>query len=143
MADALAFYWDASALLSALVEDVHTRIAREISRRPGLHLISSLAHAEASAVLHRLARQDVLNPREAGRLLDGLEHGPWRHSPVSPARKVLRSLNGRHPLRGADLWHLALLLTLARDHHPFALVSYDRRLIDAAAAEGIALTTPP
>lgn len=143
MADVLAFYWDASALLSVLAEDAHTRTAREISKRPGLHLISSLAHAETSAVLHRLVRQDLLNPREAGRLLDGLEHGPWRHSPLSPARKVLRSLNGLHPLRGADLWHLALLLTLARDHHPFALVSYDRHLVDAAAAEGIDLPKSP
>lgn len=139
MADVQAFYWDSSALLSVLVEDAHTRTAREISKRPGLHLVSSLAYAEASAVLHRLVRQDILTNREAARLLDGLEHGPWRHSPASPARHVLRSLNGRHPLRGADLWHLALLLTLARDHHPFALVSYDRRLIDAALAEGTAL----
>jgi predicted nucleic acid-binding protein len=141
MVDVLAFYWDASALLSVLVEDAHTLAARKISSRPGLHLISSLAHVEASAVLHRLARQGVLPSLEAARLLDGLEHGPWRHSPASPSRKVLRTLNGRHPLRGADLWHLALLLTLGREHHPFALVSYDLRLIDAAVAEGIAL--PP
>ncbi len=143
MADVRAFYWDASALLSVLVADAHTRAAREISRRPGLHLVSSLANAEVSAVLHRLTRQDLLPSREAGQLLDGLEHGPWRHSPASPGRKVLRALNGRHPLRGADLWHLSLLLTLVREMNHLALVSYDRRLIDAAAAEGIALPTPP
>jgi predicted nucleic acid-binding protein len=143
MADAQAFYWDASALLSVLVEDAHTPKARASARRPGLHVVSSLAHAETAAVLHRLARQGVLTPREAERLLDGLEHGPWRHSPASPARKVLRGLQGRHPLRGADLWHLALLLTLARERHPFALVAFDRRLADAAEAEGIVLLSQP
>lgn len=139
MADVPAYYWDASALLSVLVEDHHTRGARDVARKPGLHLISSLAHAEASAVIQRLVRLDTLGARETARLLDSLEQGPWRLSKVSPSRKVVRTLSGRYQLRGADLWHLALLETLTQEHHPFALVSFDRRLLEAAAAEKVEL----
>jgi predicted nucleic acid-binding protein len=137
MADALACYWDTSAILSLLVEDAHTKAARAIARRPGVHLVSSLAYAETAAVLDRLARQGILSSEVAGSLLAALDHGPWRHSPAVPARKVIREVRGRHALRGADLWHLALVLTLSREHHPFALACFDRQLVEAAAAEGI------
>ncbi|MHB9148853.1 MAG: type II toxin-antitoxin system VapC family toxin [Thermoleophilia bacterium] len=137
MGEPASYYWDASALLSFLVRDTYTTAARAFFEYPALHVVSSLAYAETAAVLGRMARQDVIDVATAGFLLRSLDESGWRHVLVSPSRSILREFQGRSPLRGPDLWHLGLVLTLSREYGEFGLVSFDRRLSDAASAAGV------
>lgn len=137
MGEPASYYWDASALLSFLVKDAFTAAARGFFEYPALHVVSSLAYAETAAVVGRMARQDVIDAGTADFLLQSLDDSGWRHVPVSPSRSILREFQSRSPLRGADLWHLGLVLTLSREYGEFGLVSFDRRLNDAAAAAGV------
>lgn len=137
MGEPASYYWDASALLSFLVEDANTVVARALIGCPALHVISSLAYAETAAVLWRMARQHVIDVGTTEFLLQSLDEGEWRHTPASPSRSVLREFQGRSLLRGADLWHLGLVLTLSREWGKLGLVSFDRRLSDAAKAAGV------
>ncbi|MGC8486111.1 MAG: hypothetical protein ACP5O6_10865, partial [Candidatus Baltobacteraceae bacterium] len=45
----------------------------------------------------------------------------------------------RYPLRGADLWHLALAVDLAEELPELRLLTFDSVLDAAARAEGLAL----
>ncbi|MDW7709572.1 MAG: type II toxin-antitoxin system VapC family toxin [Deferrisomatales bacterium] len=129
-------YWDASAILSCLVQDVHTRDALARLSEEGYHLVSSLAFAEVHAVLSRIARA-----AGSGEPLDqarqSLSAGPWSSVEIGPDRALFPSLAARHRLRGADLWYLATALTLRRRLPEITLLSYDRTLGRAAAAEGL------
>ena len=53
----VVLYWDASAVLSALLKDDHSREAQRWASRSGYHFLSTLACAEVSAVLRRIARE--------------------------------------------------------------------------------------
>jgi predicted nucleic acid-binding protein len=132
-------YWDASALLSLLVEDRHSASARRAAgKRAASHLVSSLALAEVHAVLARLERERILGPESHRELRSRLRGGPWRATAVHPAAERLGDLASRHPLRGADLWHLGAALALADALPGLRMLSFDRRLAAAADAEGLA-----
>jgi len=66
-----------------------------------------------------------------------LEGGPWRRVNNSPAWKMMMKLSNKWPLRGADLWHLAMAKTI-QDHLPeLRLLTYDSRLKVAVQGEGM------
>ena len=132
-------YWDASAVVSALVRDAHSERAVATAEQPLVHLISTLAHAEAVATITRaqsLRRIDARRAKAARRLL---RHGPWRRLMLQPDWVVIDTLAARLPLRGADLWHLASVSTLTRQLPEVRLFSFDERLAEAAAALGLGL----
>ncbi len=55
------YYWDASAILSALVKDTHSEAAKQVVDEPAYHFISSLAYSEVCAVISRLQREKMLS----------------------------------------------------------------------------------
>lgn len=131
-------YWDASAVLSAIVKDRFTGEAlREIRNGSTIHLASSLALAEAHAVIARMVREGIIG-RDAGRRArQAMADGPWRMTWCHPDTGLLARLASRHPLRGADLWHLATALRLAGWLPGLVLLAFDDRLRSAALAEGL------
>lgn len=134
----LPVYWDASAVLSLVVRDVHSSRARTVLRRPGIHLLSTLAWAETLGGLARLeANREVAAPR-ARQARKALLAVTWTRLELQPDRDLLVELAGRQRLRGADLWHLALALTLRGPLPELAFLSFDERLAAAAVAEGLA-----
>lgn len=134
-----ALYWDASALLSALVRDRFSRTAISAAAdRATAHLISSLAVAEVHAVLARLARSGALPGPAVRNVAAALSAGPWRLVRCHPDIGDLETLAVRHPLRGADLWHLAAAADLAVSLPGLRLLTFDARLREAAVAEGLA-----
>lgn len=135
---AAAFYWDASAILSVVVGDQHSRTARRRIAAKGPHLISSLAFVEVCAVLTRLARGRHLSARERRLAIGSLQARPWSALHLEPDRRFAANLADRHSLRGADLWHLAAAATLAHELPGLALVTFDDRLAAAADGEGMA-----
>lgn len=130
-------YWDSSAVLSALFKDNHSDVATKWISKKGVHLISSLAHAETWAVISRMKRQGILpdGAMDGARLT--LEGGPWRYLNLSPAREMVDPLAVKWSLRGADLWHLAAAKTLQTRLPEIYLLTFDGLLEVAARGEGL------
>lgn len=134
----VVLYWDASALLALLVAQRGTAEALEWSRRGRVHLLSSLAWAEAHAAVERLRRLGDLTDQQALAIHDLLRLPPWERITDIPDWDVTVELAFRWNLRGADLWHLALAKSLQMNRAELRLLSFDARLAAAAAAEGLA-----
>ena len=135
---AAPLYWDASAILSVLLEDRHSRTARPRIKARGPHLISSLAFVEVCAVLTRLARERHLSAHERRLAIGSVQARPWSALHLEPDRRLAADLADRHGLSGADLWHLAVATTLARELPGLALLTFDSSLAAAAEGEGLA-----
>ena len=135
---AQVIYWDASAILSALVEDDHTDQAQEWLKRGDAHVVSTLSYAEVLAVFERLRRSGVVSEKLVDRSLEGLERGPWQRLDLQPDWGDIRSLASQWSLRGADLWHLSTAMGLRREIGEMTLLTFDKRL--RLAAQGAGLT---
>ena len=127
-------YWDASAILSVLFADTHSESARAMADQRGLHLVSTLTYGETCAVIARLQRERILTQVLIRAAFEVLEEGPWRRLTAWPDWNAIRSLSLKWPLRGADLWHLALTKSLQAQLPEICLLTFDGRL--RAAAEG-------
>ena len=130
-------YWDTSAVLSALIEDPHSRKASALLRSAAPKLLSTLAFAEAQSVLARLEHEGEIRPRDRRRAALSLLAAPWLRYEGQPRRELLTELAARTRLRGADLWHLATVLTACEELPELRFLTFDRALAAAAAAEGI------
>jgi predicted nucleic acid-binding protein len=134
---AQVIYWDASAILSALVEDDHTDQAQEWLKKRGAHVVSTLSYAEVLAVFERLRRFGVVSEKLVDRSLEGLERGPWQRLDLQPDWGDIRSLASQWSLRGADLWHLSTAMGLRRETGEMTLLTFDKRLRLAAQGAGL------
>ncbi len=134
-----AVYWDTSALLSALFNEEHSEEARRLAASPHLQLLSSLAWSEFHSALARALREQRLPAVLIDATEAAVQGGPWRHVNAAPRAEWTRSLARRWPLRGADLWHLALAKTLQADLPELGLVTFDEALAEAAVGEGLSL----
>ena len=136
--DRALLYWDASAILSLLFNDVHATLAKRQFRRTGKHLLSSLARAECASVIARAVRSGEMAVALGERAIESIARTPWLALADGPAPATLRVLARRYPLRGADLWHLALALDLGESLPGVRLLTFDSVLGAAAGAEGLA-----
>lgn len=127
-------YWDASGVVSVLARDSHSNRAMRIAGRGGAHLLTSLAHAEAVAVLGRgtTSRSTAETQRHVRAVLS--EH--WVQTAVVPETETVLPLAFMHKLHGADLWHLGAAVALRVELPLLRFVTYDAVLAEAAAAEG-------
>lgn len=135
----LLIYWDASAILSTLFEDIHSEEAQHRSRQPGVHLLSSLAYAEVHAVIVRIKREGVLADILIDAALSSFEQGPWRRLNLQPEWSEVQSLADKWRLRGADLWHLATAHRLQAQLPELRLLTFDQRLQEAVIGENMGL----
>jgi predicted nucleic acid-binding protein len=135
---AQVIYWDASAILSALVEDDYTDQAQEWLKKRGAHVVSTLCYAEVLAVFERLRRAGVVSEKRVDRSLESLERGPWQRLDLQPDWGDIHSLASQWSLRGADLWHLSTAMGLRREIGELILLTFDKRL--RLAAQGAGLT---
>ena len=123
--------------------DVLSQEALAWSRKVGAHLMSSLAWAEVHAVANRLTRDGVLTPDERKAIGDAVRNGPWRLIDTDPTWDETELLAARWPVRGADLWHLAAATALRVTIPELVLLTFDHRLGEAAAGEGLRPSSPP
>jgi len=133
-----AVYWDSSAVLSALFRDRHSDEASTRARGSEVHFLSTLAWAEVHAVIARIERERVLARVLVAAARQAFAWGPWRRLNAVPDWKLVRSLSAKWPLRGADLWHLALAKSLKTELPELTFLSFDARLATAAHDEGLA-----
>jgi predicted nucleic acid-binding protein len=99
--------------------------------------MSSLAYAEAWAVMGRLRRERILADILIEAASEALHQEPWRRLHSGPDWKLVRSLAEKWRLRGADLWHLATARSLKAELTDLVLLTFDARLQEAAAGEGL------
>ncbi len=130
-------YWDTSAIVAALFKDEHSALASRLARSAGTHLISSLAWAEAHAVIARIERDRFLAATLVDASRNMLADGPWRRINATPAWSTVETLARAWPLRGADLWHLAAAKTLQAELPELTIITFDKPLGDAARSEGL------
>jgi predicted nucleic acid-binding protein len=133
-----AVYWDSSAVLSALFRDEHSEAAIKRAGGPEAHFLSTLAWAEVHAVIARIERERMLAKILVAAAREALEEGPWRRLNAVPDWKQVRILSFKWPLRGADLWHLAVAKSLQPELPELTFMSFDARLKAAARGEGLA-----
>jgi predicted nucleic acid-binding protein len=128
-------YWDSSAVISALFQDSNTKKAKIRAEREALHLLTTLAYAEVSAVISRMRREQTLTEVLSQSAYEVLDRGPWRRISISPEWALVKTLAQKHPLRGADLWHLAAAVSLTREFPEISLLTFDQKLMEAAEIE--------
>jgi len=136
-ADVSPIYWDASAVLSVIFEDTHSLQARDWAAREGFHLLSTLAYAETCAVIARMRRDHLLEDDLAEAAVEVIHQGPWRRLHIGPQWQWVYGLSMKWPLRGADLWHLAIARTLQEQLPELVLLTFDEKLNIAAQGEGL------
>jgi predicted nucleic acid-binding protein len=130
-------YWDSSAVISALFKDADSRKAKAAAERNALHLLTTLACAEVSAVISRMKRDRILTEVLFQSAHEVVDRGPWRRISISPGWSLIQKLARKHALRGADLWHLAAAMSLTDEFPELSLLTFDRRLKKAAEIEGL------
>lgn len=93
----VAVYWDASAILSALLKDEHSKGAQKWANRSGHHFLSHLSYSEVVAVLSRIRRERDMAEILVDAAGEVLENGPWRRLYIVPQGTLSRSypINGR------------------------------------------------
>jgi predicted nucleic acid-binding protein len=128
-------YWDASAVISALFKDANTKKAKISAEQEALHLLTTLAYAEVSAVISRMRREHTLTEVLSQSANEVLDRGPWRRISISPDWALIKDLAKKHPLRGADLWHLAAAVSLTHEFPEISLLTFDQKLMAAAEIE--------
>jgi uncharacterized protein len=129
-------YFDASALVKLVVDEVGTDLAVDLWDGCDAALSSPLAYPEVCAALAAAARNHDL-PAAGARQA----HATWERfwdavRPVELSKAVERhagELARRHALRGADAVHLASALAI--DSHELVVAVWDRRLHAGAIAE--------
>jgi predicted nucleic acid-binding protein len=102
-----------------------------------VHFLSTLTWAEVYAVISRVERERALAKVLVAAAREVLEGGPWRRLNAVPDWKLVRDLSSKWPLRGADLWHLAVAKSLQGELPELAFLSFDVRLAAAAKGEGL------
>lgn len=133
-------YWDASALVSLLVEETDT--AGRLALLEGDPSIVTWwgSQLECASALNRLHRERAIDAVELGQRLERLRSFAATWVEISPRERVraraLRLLR-MHPLRGADALQLAAALVACKeDPATLDFVCSDARLLQAARREG-------
>ena len=135
----IVIYWDASATLSTLIKDTHSKEAQEWAHKEGTHLLSTVAYAEVLAVLSRMKRERIMADLLVEAARQTLESGPWRRLHSGPEWNFMAALSKKWPLRGADLWHLSTAKSVWEQLQELKVLTFDSRLKAAAHGEGIGL----
>lgn len=136
-ASEIVAYWDASAILSYLLNDVHTKKAGELIKFEGYHLMSTLAYSEVYSVLARLKKARHLSEHIYKKASQIVESGLWQYVNISPLRNLFHKFAVKCSLKGADLWHLAMAQTLKKELPELTVISFDGRLNAACERENL------
>lgn len=133
----VAVYWDSTSILSALFEDPHSEQALAMSKKEGIHFLSTLCYAEVCAALSQSRKDKKLKEVQIDVALEILKTGPWRRLNVWPEWNTLIALSERWPLKGSRLWHLASVKSLKKQLPELSLFTFDGELRTAAEGEGL------
>lgn len=140
----MILYLDSSSLVKIYIEEAHSDLVREWVVAAEAVATSRVAYPEAvSAFVRRKEKGDL--DSHALELLQETLDSDWSSFVLMPVKeRRAGTFAARHLLRGFDAIHLAavadLRATLPGDYVVFS--AFDRRLLQAAGAEGIPLLVP-
>jgi hypothetical protein len=133
-------FWDASALVTLVIEESTTRQMRRLAEDDGAMLVWWASEVECASALARLERDDTLTSTAAETAFARLRAlaGSWHQVEPSDSLRThaVRFLRVHH-LRAAGALQLAAAFE-AGERHPASLdvVTLDGRLAAAARREG-------
>ena len=140
----MTHYFDASALVKRYVREAGSVTVRRLLAS-GIAASSRLSEVEVSSGIVRRAREGAFTTRHRDRILDALQRDLPALAIVEMIPEITadaRALLLRHPLRAGDAIQLASCLYLQRQlAQPVPFVAFDRRLVQAAHAEGLTVIT--
>jgi len=140
-------YWDASALLPAIVTESGSELVDEWLRSDDSVCTWGLTRIELVSAIERRAREGVLNAsgrRTALKLVADVCAAATEVLDLEAVRVRAASVLARHALRAADAAQLgAALVVVEGGLRALPFVCLDRRLADAAAREGFDVLTWP
>ena len=136
-------FWDASAIVPLLVEEVSSPALLELYRADPVMIAWWGSSVECASAIARLERAGALSLEAATESLARLDalSASWQEVlAVEPIKDLARRLLRVHDLRAADALQLAAALG-ASDQNPGSLevVCLDSRLVAAAQREGLRL----
>ena len=117
----VAIYWDPTSVLSALFKDSNSEKALQISKKEGVHFLSSLCYAEVCSVLSEIREGKELKEVLIDVAFETLSVGPWRRLNIWPEWNMLISLSKK----------------LQKQIPELTLLTYDGELRAAAEGEGL------
>lgn len=136
-------FFDASALVKRYVHEPHSPRVRRLLRARDVALCR-LSEVEVISAFARLAREEAISVAERDRAAAAFvaDIPAWTVVEITPdVTRAARRLLLHHPLRTGDAVQLgaALMLQEAIGRPLREFVAYDRRLVDAAQAEQLAV----
>lgn len=139
-------FWDTSALVPLLVEEVKTPVSEEVARQDGDLLVWWGTPVEILSAVVRREREGGVPAAETDAARAALSELSNVWSEViagNVVRDTASRLLRRHPLRAADALQLAAALTWAQGRPEGRIFfTFDERLADAARREGFDLVRP-
>ncbi len=140
-------FWDTSAVVPLVAEEVTSRRCRDCFRADRQMVVWCLTRTEALSALCRHQREGRLTLNELAQAVRRLDSFSGRWTEVDallPVRETASRLLRTHPLRAGDSLQLAAALVLV-DHRPQrrAFVCLDDLLSAAASAEGFEVLPHP
>jgi uncharacterized protein len=139
-------YFDASALVKRYVDEPQSAEVRGLLAG-AIPATSRLSEVEIASALNRRCREGELSAAERDRALAALAADLAAMNVVELAPEISAlavRLLVRHGLRAGDAVQLASSTYLQRKvSREVEFLAYDRRLVDAAAGEGLTPAAPP
>lgn len=141
----MILFLDTSALVKLYLVEPGSERMRGATTQEGPVAASHLAFAEIHATFARRSREEFLLAVEFEQLRLRFADDWEQLTQIPIGSEILALVPGlceRHPLRGGDALHLASALLLLQEGLEVTFACSDRRLLDAAAAEGLATFDP-
>ncbi len=136
-------FWDSSALTPLLVEESQSELRETQLRDDSVVAVWYGTPVEIESALNRRKREGNLdreNEAHARKRLEFLVEGWVEVQPTHTVRERALRLPRTHPLRAADAFQLGAALVICDERtRGFRFLTGDRRLRDAAEAEGFLL----
>lgn len=132
-------YFDTSAVIPLIVGEPSSAMCMRLWNEAARTVSVRLMYAEARAALAQAQRMARLSQQELARAVGQLDMLTGQMSFIEVTDRLVGAagaLAQTYQLRGYDAIHLAAAQTIADSDAVF--ISGDRRLIDAAAREGLA-----
>ncbi len=135
-------FWDTSAVVALLVDELGSVSVGELRVRDPALLVWWATRVECASAIARLQREQALNAGEGERAqtdLSALASAWGEVEPTTAVRDRAILYTARHSLRAADALQLAAASVglSAIGAHGSAFVCLDRRLAAAARTEGL------